>query len=401
MLARILLYLALAGTSGTSGTIALAAEGQWSGNVALEWRGFLQTALDDEQHGNNTAVSFLPAYYRQWDAGQQAFRFTPFLRIDGSDQQRSHIDLRELSWTYVSDDWELVAGISKVYWGVAESLHLVDVINQTDLVESPDGEEKLGQAMLKFTLVNDWGDVDLFILPGFRERKFPGRAGRLRSLLPVSASEAVYSSARGREHIDLAARWRHTIGDWDIGLSHFSGTSRQPVFRTATDSAGRPVLIPVYDTIDQTGLDVQATKGDWLWKLEAITRSGQGDRYTAAVGGFEYTLYGILDSAADLGLLAEYLYDDRANQATTPFEDDLFVGARLAMNDVASSELLAGVITDLGNGSRVFSVEASRRFGQHWKLNLEARLFSNIDVNDLLAAQRNDDYLQLELAYYF
>ena len=397
MIARTFLYFWLLVLPG----VALATEGTWSGNAALEWRDFLQSPLDNDQHGNSTSLSFQPEYYREWNNGQQAFRFTPFIRIDGKDKERSHIDLRELSWTYVSDDWELLAGVSKVYWGVAESLHLVDIINQTDLVESPDGEEKLGQPMFKLTLVNDWGDLDLFILPGFRERSFPGRRGRLRTPVPVSNSDADYASSSGRDHIDAAARWQQSIGDWDIGLSHFSGTTRQPVFRPGTDSSGRAVLIPVYDTIDQTGLDVQATLGDWLWKFEAISRSGQGARYTAAVAGFEYTLYGILDSGADLGLLTEYLYDERGSRAATPFEDDLFVGARLAMNDVSSSELLAGVITDLSNGSRVFSVEASRRFGQHWKLNLEARLFSNIASSDVLAAQRDDDYLQLELAYYF
>ncbi|WP_197722171.1 hypothetical protein [Sulfuriflexus mobilis] len=381
--------------------MSLASEGTWSGNVALEWRDFLQSPLAGEQQGDSMSLSFQPEYYRQWNNGQQAFRFTPFVRIDGKDQERSHLDLRELSWTYVSEEWELLAGVSKVYWGVAESLHLVDIINQTDLVENPDGEEKLGQPMIKLTLVRDWGDLDLFILPGFRERTFPGRRGRLRTQVPASNGDADYASSAGREHIDVAARWRKTLGDWDIGLSHFSGTARQPLFREGTNSAGRSVLIPVYDTIDQTGLDVQATKGDWLWKLEAISRSGQGERFSAAVGGFEYTLYGIFDSGADLGLLTEYLYDERGNAATTPFEDDVFIGARLAMNDVASSELLAGVITDLSNGSQAYNLEASRRFGQHWKLNLEARLFSNINAKDLLAAQRNDDYVQLELAYYF
>lgn len=397
MSSRTLLYICLFILPITG----LADDGAWSGNVALEWRSFLQNPIDEQQHGDNTALSFQPEYYRAWNNGQQAFRFTPFVRLDENDPQRSHIDLRELSWTYVSDGWELLAGVSKVYWGVAESLHLVDIINQTDLVESPDGEEKLGQPMIKLTLVNDWGDIDLFVLPGFRERNFPGRHGRLRTPVPVSSSDADYAAASGRDHIDVAARWRRSIGDWDIGLSHFSGTTRQPVFRSGTDSSGRMVLIPIYDTIDQTSLDLQATKGDWLWKFESISRSGQGERYAAAVAGFEYTLYGIFDSGADLGLLTEYLYDERGRRATTPFEDDLFVGARLAMNDVASSELLAGVITDLSNGSRVFSIEASRRFGQHWKLNLEARLFSNISENDLLAAQRDDDYAQLELAYYF
>lgn len=397
MIVRTIIFLALSGLSA----ISMAEGGTWSGNIALEWRDFLHEPLSTEQQGSNAAISFQPEYYQAWNNGQEAFRFTPFLRIDGADQQRSHADIRELSWTYVSDDWELLAGVSKVYWGVAESLHLVDIINQTDLIESPDGEDKLGQPMLKLTLVNDWGDLDLFVLPGFRERTFPGRRGRLRTPVPVTDAVAEYTSAAGRDHIDVAARWRKSLDDWDIGLSHFSGTSRQPAFRAGIDSKGRAVLIPVYYTIDQTGLDVQATKGDWLWKFEAISRSGQGSRYAAAVAGFEYTLYGVFDSGADMGLLAEYLYDERGVRATTPFEDDLFMGIRLAMNDAASSELLAGVITDLSNGSRVFNLEASRRFGQHLKLNAEVHLFSNISADDLLAAQRHDDYLQLELAYYF
>lgn len=340
-------------------------------------------------------------YYRDWNNGDDSFVFTPFLRIDGHDKQRSHFDIRELNWTSVHQDWEITVGVGKVFWGVTESQHLVDIINQTDLVESTDGEEKLGQPMFRLGLVQDWGNIDLFILPGFRERTFPSRNARLRTAIPVDISEAEYESSRGRNNIDAAIRWFHTLGDWDIGLSHFSGTSREPDFRLSTDGSGRPVLIPVYMTIDQTSLDVQATKGDWLWKLELISRNGQGDRYTAATGGFEYTLYGIFESSADLGLITEYLYDDRGDAASSPFEDDLFLGARLAMNDEASSELLAGTIIDLQNNSRVFSVEASRRFGDDLKLNLEGRFFSNIDNNDPLTSFRQDDFIQLELAWYF
>ena len=41
-------------------------------------------------------------------------------------------------------DWSLSIGLGKVFWGVTEFNHLVDVINQTDLVEGIDGEAKLG-----------------------------------------------------------------------------------------------------------------------------------------------------------------------------------------------------------------------------------------------------------------
>ena len=77
------------------------------------------------------------------------------------------------------------------------------------------------------------------------------------------------------------------------------------------------VLAPFYDIINQTSIDLQATKGNMLWKLEALHRSGQGETYNALAGGFEYTFVGIFDSAIDLGVLGEYHYDDRGESAAT------------------------------------------------------------------------------------
>jgi hypothetical protein len=63
------------------------------------------------------------------------------------------------------------------------------------------------------------------------------------------------------------------------------------------------VLIPRYDLVGQTSIDVEATKGSWLWKLDALTRCGQGGRYQAMVGRFEYTRVGVFETAADLGYI--------------------------------------------------------------------------------------------------
>ncbi len=76
-------------------------------------------------------------------------------------------------------------GLSKVFWGAAEFVHLADIINQTDGVEGFDGEEKLGQPMLRLSLFLDRGTVNAFILPWFRERTFPGKKDRLRTPLVI------------------------------------------------------------------------------------------------------------------------------------------------------------------------------------------------------------------------
>ncbi len=370
---------------------------EWSGNIALEWRGFAHAPVDDRQHDNNFSLSFQPQFYHEWNNGKQSFTFEPFFRLDEHDKERSHSDVRELNWLYVGDGWEIRTGISKVFWGVTESVHLVDIINQTDLVENIDGEDKLGQAMVKLTLDSDWGIIDTFMLLGSRQRTFPGVDGRLRTVLPVDDGLATFSSSRNR--IDFAVRWSHVIGDWDIAVSHFSGMTREPLLR-AVVNAGEAVLAPRYDVIDQTGFELQSTRDAWLWKLEVISRSGQGERFTAAAGGFEYTFFTVFDSNTDIGVLAEYLYDDR-NEGDTIFENDLFVGMRVALNDVGSSELLGGFIQDLDSDSRIFRLEASRRYGDNWKLSIESRWLMDTPPDEILYGLRDDDFVQAELAYYF
>lgn len=372
--------------------------GEWSGNITGEFRGFSQSPADARQHDNNVSLSVQPEFYTDWDNGQQSFTFVPFARWDENDDERSHADIREFTWLKAANDWELRIGIRKVFWGVTESQHLVDIVNQTDLVESNDGEEKLGQPMVNLALIRDWGTVDLFVLPGFRERTFPGTDGRLRSTLPVDTDQAVYDSSDEEEHIDLAARWAHAIGDWDVGLSAFKGTSRDPRFIPNGTSTA---LIPVYDLITQFGVDVQATLGDWLWKFEAINRDNPQKSYNALTAGFEYTFVGISDSAADLGVITELLYDDRDDNATTPFADDIMLGARLTLNNEQSTEFLLGMIADTDDSTRLVTLESSRRIGEDWKISLEGSAFINIDDTDLLAGVRKDDYLQLELARYF
>jgi len=55
-------------------------------------------------------------------------------------------------------------------------------------------------------------------------------------------------------------------------------------------------------------------------------------------------------------------------------DDDVFVGARLALNDAQSSELLVGAAVDRNSRAYQLSVEAERRLGDRWKLELLTRI---------------------------
>ena len=270
-----------------------AEEGVWSGNISVQGRGFWQDKQFSDQRDGDFSISFEPEYYKDWNDGLQAITFAPFIRVDSTDPERTHADIREAHYLYVHGDWEWRIGVAKVFWGVTESQHLVDIINQTDLVENLDTEDKLGQPMIETTWLQDWGALQFYVLPGFRERTFPGRKGRLRTGLVVDTDEEEYESGAEENHVDWALRLKAQFGPVDLGLSHFNGTSRVPELRPSLNTSGGAELIPYYGLIDQTGLDLQAILGNWTWKLESILQTKKGQDFTAAVGGFEYTFYGI------------------------------------------------------------------------------------------------------------
>lgn len=374
-----------------------------SGSLGVEPRVFLDEPAFPEQPGPGLSPSAViaPELRANRNGGDDQLTLSLFARYDGDDGNRTHWDVREAYWRHNQGNWTWLIGVNRVFWGVTESRHLVDVVNQTDLVEDIDEEDKLGQPMIS---VEHWGaetgSVTLFVMPGFRERTFPAADARLRGPLAVDIDKAEYESSARDRHVDWALRWSQTFGNWDLGWSGFYGTGREPLLIPRTDLAGRPVLVPRYEVIGQIGADIQYTRDAWLWKLEAISRHGHGSPFVAVVAGLEYTVYGLGNTTSDLGLLAEYLYDGRDDSAPpTAFDAAWFGGLRWSLNDTQDTTLLAGVFaSDRGS---IAILEAARRLGGSWKVAVEARLFVNVDIQDpYLAGYRNDSYVTLAISRY-
>tara|TARA_R110001599_G_C12277316_1_gene663104 strand:- start:28370 stop:29542 length:1173 start_codon:yes stop_codon:yes gene_type:complete len=375
-----------------------------AGFAALEPRFFFDKPAYQQNptQGLSPSVVISPEFRYAWGEGSDRITVIPFYRYDSDDENRTHWDLREANWQHFSGPWTWLVGMGKVFWGVAESRHLVDIVNQTDLVEDIDQEEKLGQPMIHVEHWSESGSLGLFLLPGFRERTFPANNARLRGPLPMANHDAVYDSGAGDRRVDAALRWRTSVDNWDIGLSGFYGTGREPRMVPQLGESGKTVLIPHYDVISQIGVDVQYTEAAWLWKLEVIGRAGQGDNFGAMVGGTEYTFYGVQGSSADLGLLAEYLYDARDKTAPpTSLDDDIFLGLRLTLNDLDDTNILAGAIVDPDDGETVALIEAQRRLGERWTLELELRALMNIPKQGRLYGIERDSYLTLRGSWYF
>lgn len=406
---------------------AAALEIELDGNVELETRHFSSEGLhsDMETDFASLAGEMELGIYARGD--RHAIIITPFVRVDNHDHERSHADLREAKYRYVNRNFELTIGAGKEFWGVTEFLHLVDIINQTDNLEGADGEAKLGQAMVKISYGGAFGTLSAYALPHFRIRQYDDPiTGRPNFGFIVDDDTVHFESGESggdaRRVDDFALRYKHSIGAFDVGLSYFDGTAREPQLLLAVPPGqsglanNLPVMQAYYADRRQTGIDVQATLGPWLLKLEALqatqnrfqgalpTFAAPFEEVTAnrATGGIEYSFYNVFESGTDIGLVMEYMWDERELAAPHPFGNDLGIGLRWTANDVQSTAVLVGAIIDLESDSSLISVEAERRIGARFKAIFEGRFQDQVGPEDSFAlANEYEDHIRLRLAYYF
>lgn len=297
---------------------AAARGGDLNIHLALEGRAYPHVA--EPRLGASLAGS--AEYARELQDGEQAVTLEAFARVDGNDTRRTHADLREAYWQWLGDPVVITAGVRRVFWGYAESRHLVDIVNQTDFVEDLESEHKLGQPMLSAAWVGESSTLELMLLPGFRERTFPGRDGQPRVPVPIAHRDTVYANGAQRSDLAYAIRYGIAFNGLDLGVSWFEGTAREPRLllcfeegssfnqaasvpdcsRSQALMAGQGpgpgpltpllqglglapddaeqraqliadlVLVPHYDPLRQVSVDALEVVGAWAFKLEALAR---------------------------------------------------------------------------------------------------------------------------------
>ena len=365
-----------------------------------ENRIFFSDGAYPAQENNYISIAAQPEFELSWNDDRNNVKGVFWGRYDQHDNNRSNIDIRELYFQRVIGSSEFSIGVKKVFWGITESAHLVDIINQTDAVESFDGEQKLGEAMIHFSQYTTLGTFDIFFLPYFRKREFPGKKGRLRfgseDGFLLKKNDIKFTGNADIFYPSVAFRWSHYLNFFDFGLSYFRGIGREPII------VPDPLAFKaVYDVINQFGVELQATTGPMLWKLESIYRQNAIQDVTKLAAGFEYTFGNIASSGIDLGILSEYLYDDLDELSFSGQQNDVFTGVRLSFNDIQDTQFLAGSIFDIEHTTKLYFVESQRRLGESWKLSIEARIFNNVDIEEFTFFIRKDSFLQLSLSRYF
>ena len=365
-----------------------------SGSIGVESRYFFNSATRNNASLPRQQAAFIVKTDASWQRDNVSLDVELFGHLDQHDSARTRGDAKELMLSYYANTWEVKAGIGQVFWGQTESQHRVDIINQTDGLGNPDGEDKLGQSMLNVTFIRDWGSIDVFALPSFRERQFSGDEGRLGFSIPVS-EQAVFED---KPNWEWAARAFYSYNNLEFAVSGFHGIERQPQLIPQANG----YLLPHYQPMQQVGIDSLYVSDAWLWKAEAIHRKTDTYEYTAATAGFEYTSVGIINDSQDIGWIAEYSANTSQDRLLDLAQNDLFLAARWIFNDNDSSEILFGISQDLeDSASRYALIEGSTRLNEHFRLGVNVNVFSASDINDPLYSFRDEDLIQFNLTYHY
>ncbi|RLU00281.1 hypothetical protein [Ketobacter sp.] len=295
-----------------------------------------------------------------------------FARGDTVDDERNYVDAREFLWLHYGDNFQFRAGVGQASWGVSELFKITDVINQKDRAELP-LQRKLGQPMaaVSFYLGDDL--IELYSLYDVRPAWFPGEDGRMRYPILVDPDHQEYDRGKSGRW-DFAARWKTRLADVDIALSHFYGVTRDPYFIFNYDFAD-PYLIPVYEKVNQTSLEMVYPWQDVLLKLEATYQTGSIEQFESVVAGFEYTFGGVFQSDFDLSWYVEAIWDSRDQIYATLFDHDVGVAARLAFNDARDSNLILGVVADYKYSEAFGYLFWTNNFGASWTMNITGQYF--------------------------
>ena len=383
------------------------------GNIMQHGGTILQTSRCKEFHKKeaysdqkNTYSSFIKSEIFIDFKNDIEFLMEPYFRYDHHDKNRSLFNFKENNFAYYYNDIQVKAGISEVFWGITESKNLVNIINVKDVTDG-DQKAKLGQSLLAFSNYSEkYGSLDFYYLPFFKNSSQIGQTGRLRLSKPIENYDIVYEGGAGSKVPSWAIKWENSFGMLDFSLQGFRGNSRESSTIAKLENL-QLKYFQGYERISQLGTYLQVISGPTIYKVEAIKRNGQKnaknirENFYSYTLGMEYLINNLFENKWDLTSFIEYHNDDRNNDSTDIFQNDLFLATRLNFNDTDGTEFLTSITLDTDGGGNTSTLELSSRITDNIRVTGSYNAYWSVNEKDILYSFRRDNYFLINITNYF
>ena len=357
---------------------------------------------------------------------KQAGGFRQELRVLGRaaavDESRSDLILEEF-WAGWRGDWlDVLVGARLINWSATEAFHPADIINSRNLDSDIENAEKIGEPMASVRARLWQGGLTAFFMPLRLAPRLPGPRSRLNFSQGQPLGKTLWSNRD--EGIDdgpwtsqWAARFDQTFAGLDLALHYVDHQDRHQPAIILEPNSGR--IHPVYRRVKRYGGTAAQVLGEWILKAEVdhrrfdaldmgpqyqVLNPGAAD-HTAVAFGLEWGWGYSSGSEGTVLLEGQWMIADAsADELETlgPFQRDILLGYRHALNDVEGTELLVGVIIDTQRPDEcIANVTFTRRINDQWSLDSGLRIMNAPESKSLLHAQHEAHSVQLSLTRFF
>ena len=315
-----------------------------------------------------------------------------FANWDSADDHRRYTDIRQAKLSGRWGNFSAAAGMDTFFWGVSESINLVNVINQSDIRESLDNKVKQGQTFASLSYRLDAGEVGLYFLPAFSAREFPLRPAYG---LPISDVERYEDNDKNG---GIAARGLFYVDEFEFALGYFSGTRRDPLLLRHPQASE---LTPFYIQTENLLFDAVYLSDSLTYKWEFKTGRELGSGFVASNIGLEYPVYAVEEILQEWVVIAEYVFDDRGDRAESHGDNDLFIGTKFEFAENAA-QLRLLYSYDMDNASQY--AEASCQYRLNDFLRIKAKVMGVLSATEeakRLYALKNEEFVKFSIHYAF
>ncbi len=370
---------------------SLFAEVEYKGNVGFEAQKFIHDISN--KRDNSLALRLEAELKKEFGYSEVAVKLKAL--YDKDDKNRRYIDFNDLYYLYNFEDSDILIGRNTRFWGALEFYNITDVFNTKDFLDDPfDYSSKLGSWNIAYTKYFENSEIS-FIAKLYEERQKMQDIDSINYFFPLPYDDDLITQKdRSRPTIFL----KYSGSGDEVQIDYTL------IYQNGYDSDR--YMIVQNGKFRQNGYIVNKLLGfftvvvdDTIYKAEvAFAKSDDKkvDDYAQFGVGIEHTLYGFSDQK-DLGLLLEYYRYESDKKSQNFFANDLMVGARVSINDAASSSILTGLNIDLRNKEKIFVLKYDTRVYESYKLALSyQRLSPKSD-----SVFKELDQVKLEFGYYF
>lgn len=317
---------------------------------------------------------------------------------DSNDIERTYIDFREAKISYTLGQFHLAAGLGNFFWGVSETINVVNVASQSDLRKDIDGKEKMGHQFVNFGMDIGNGSLNIFHFPNFVELSYPDRPS---PKIPIVASNVAYES---EENSANAVRWLLSADSGEIAFTYFEGIRRDPVLvpESFSDQDSSTFLFPYYIDTEFVSVDALYFFGDSTVKFEMKYGKEQDKEYRSYNVGFEYPFHPNFQRVQEFTWITEYLGDSRGPLAESFGQKDIMLGVKCVLGDLGDIDVRALYALDLEYDSKYTNIKIDKRLNNYAILDFQIVHFSDVGEDDIrLGLFENEDFAQVGLTYAF